>query len=61
MVKLKKIWIEHDFGEMRAVRIDWDNDRHQRVEIKGSTPQDIARALKKAGALIDDEIANGKI
>jgi hypothetical protein len=61
MAKLKKIWIEHDFGEKRAVRMDWDNDRHQRIEIEASTPESVARALKDAGSLVAAEMAQGKI
>jgi hypothetical protein len=61
MAKLQKIWIEHHFGEERAVRIDWDNDNHQRVEIESNAPESVARALKDAGSLVEAQIAQGKI
>ena len=61
MAKLEKIWIEHDDGEKRAIRIDWDNDRHQRVPIKGATPQAVSLALWEAGCLVTEEHARGKI
>ena len=61
MAKLKKIWIEHDFGEKRAIRIDWNNDRHQRIEFEDETPEAVARALKEAGSLVNAERVNGEI
>ena len=61
MAKLDKIWIEHDDGEKWAIRIDWDNDRHQRVPIKGVTPQAVSLALREAGYFITTEHARGKI
>lgn len=61
MAKLKKIWIEHFVGDQPAIRIDWDNDRHQRVEIKGDSPEAVAIALKEAGSLVNAERVRGEI
>ena len=61
MAKLKKIWIEHEFGLKKAIRIDWDNDRHQRVEIKDGSPESVAMALKEAGSLVNTERVRGEI
>lgn len=61
MTTLKKLWIEHNFGEKRAIRIDWKNDRHQRIEIEDGTPEAVARALKEAGALVNAEREKDKI
>lgn len=61
MAKLEKIWIEHDDDEKRTIRIDWDNDRHQRVPIKGATPQAVGHALKEAGGIVIAEHVHGKI
>ena len=61
MAKLKKIWIEHNFGEKRAIRIEWNNDRHQRIEIEDETPEAVVRALKEAGSLVNAERVHGEI
>lgn len=61
MTTLKKIWIDHDFGEKRAIRIDWKNDRHQMIVIEDDTPEAVARALKEAGSLVNAERAHGEI
>lgn len=60
MVKLKNIWIENDFGEKQAIRIDWDNDQHQRIEIAENTPEAVAHALKVAGSLVNAEMVQKK-
>ena len=61
MTTLKKIWIELDVGEERAIRIDWKNDRHQRIKIEDDSPEAVARALIEAGALVNAERAHGEI
>ena len=61
MTTLKKIWIEHGFGEKRAIRIDWKNGRHQRIEIEDNSPEAVARALKDAGAMVNAERVKGEI
>ena len=61
MATLKKIWIEHESGHKRVIRLDWDNDRHQRVEIETITPKAVYRALKEAGSLVAAEMVQGKI
>ncbi|NCU32998.1 MAG: hypothetical protein EOM23_08735 [Candidatus Moranbacteria bacterium] len=64
MAKLKALWIEIDLAEIggkKAIRIDWDNDRHQRIVIEGDDPESVSRSLKKAGSLIAAEIVYGKI
>lgn len=61
MTTLKKLWIEHEFGEKRAIRIDWKNDRHQRIEIVDDSPEAVARALKEAGSLVNAERVKGEI
>ena len=61
MAKLEKIWIEHDDGEKRAIRIDWDNDRHQRVVIQDVTPQEVGHALKEAVGIVIADHVHGKI
>lgn len=61
MATLKKIWVEENEKGNSAIRIDWDNDRHQRVEIEGDTPESVSAALKEAGALVNAERVHGKI
>jgi len=61
LAKLKEIWIENESGLKKYIRIDWDNDRHQRVEIKGDSPESVAMALKEAGSLINSERVRGAI
>lgn len=52
MVKLKEIWIEQGNGRERAIRLDWDNDQHQRIEIEDDSPKAVAHALKIAGSFV---------
>ena len=64
MAKLERIWVERDLadiGENEAIRIDWDNDRHQRIEIKGDEPKDLIKALDFAVRLLRYEIRNNEI
>ena len=58
---MTELWVEHSDGKDIAIRIDWDNDRHHRVEIRGSEPTDIGLALKEAGSLICAEMVHGHI
>ena len=66
MTKLNRIWIERDLSETTkdtniAIRIDWDNDRHQRIVIKDDTPSGVSMALEEAVALVNAERVQGKI
>lgn len=58
MTNSVKIWIERDSGVDRAIRVDWDDDWHQRVKIDDATPQAMIRALRDTAQLINDRIAN---
>ena len=61
MANLKKIWIEEVEGEKPAIRMDWDNDRHQRIEIKGSNPLHVISALNGAALMLEEELDKEKI
>lgn len=61
MAKLKKIWIEHNSNQNPAIRIDWDNDRHQRIEIYGSKPFHLINAFKKAALALEEELIEGNL
>ena len=53
---LKQIWIEKTFDGKTAIRIDWSNDRHQRIEIKKCALDGVVAALKEAILLIQEEV-----
>ncbi|WP_257282027.1 MULTISPECIES: hypothetical protein [unclassified Endozoicomonas] len=59
MTKLEKIWIEEN--ESNAIRIDWNNDRHQRIEIRGDKPEDIIKAMDFAVRLLKSELRDREI
>ena len=64
MAKLDRIWIERDLaeiGQKEAIRIDWDNGRHHRIEIEGDKPVDLVRAMDFAVRLIKSELSNDLI
>ena len=58
---LEKIWIENLANSNPAIRVDWDNDRHQRIEIKGRNPLHVIEALKLAELQLKSELYNEKI
>lgn len=64
MTKLERIWIESGLGSTggnEAIRIDWDNDRHQRIEIKGDKPEDLIKALDFAVRFLKSEMMDKEI
>ena len=64
MAELKKFWIERNVVEFKgndAIRVDWDNDRHQRIEISGGSPKDVIQALGFAVRLLKSELNAGEI
>tara|TARA_R110002153_G_C13332612_1_gene498596 strand:+ start:18358 stop:18558 length:201 start_codon:yes stop_codon:yes gene_type:complete len=66
MTKLQNLWIETDSSKVddytpTAIRIDWDNDRHQRVEIKGRNPLQVINALKGAALKLESELYKNAI
>lgn len=60
MAKLEKIWIEQN-ADSKAIRIDWDNDRHQRIEIEGDQPKDLIKAMAFAVRLLKSEFRDKEI
>jgi len=59
---LKEIWIENcEDGEHKAIRIDWSNDRHQRMRIGGDNPDDVILALEVLALSIKTELAKRTI
>jgi len=64
MAKLKKIWIDEyqKFDKpFKAIRIDWDNDRHQSIEISGDSPNDLLRTIERMHSVISGELKSGEI
>lgn len=61
MAKLEEIWIENHANSNPAIRIDWDNDRHQRIEIRGRNPLHVIEALKLAELELKAELHNEEI
>ena len=56
MVKLKALCIERDVDGKRVIRIDWDNDQHQRVVIEDDSPKAIAHAMKTARSFLMNDM-----
>lgn len=61
MAILKEIWIEHHAGQKPAIRLDWDNDRHHRIELKGSKPFQVINALDEAVRVLAADLHKDKI
>lgn len=63
MAKLKKIWIERDLAKndkeaATAIRLDWDNGRHQRIEITGTSPIHLIEAFTDAMCELKSELSD---
>lgn len=54
------IWVEN-FEGVLALRLNWSNDRHQRVELKSLSPVDFLHALKYLSMIIEQDIFTGKL
>ncbi len=61
MANLKEIWIERYFDLDVAIRLDWENDMHHRIEIKGTAPQDVMEALILAALRIESSLHKDRI
>lgn len=58
MAKVTKVCVDKTTNELRC---DWDNDRHQAIEIKGDTPRDFITALHELVELLHREHQNCEI
>ena len=58
MAKVTKIYVDENTNVLRC---DWDNDRHQAIEIKGDTPRDFIESLHKMVELLHIEKQNCEI
>ena len=63
MIKLKNIWLEKDYDQIKnvAIRIDWNNDRHHCITLNDETPESIIIALKYALKLLIQDKECGKL
>ncbi len=61
MAKLKEIWIENHDDSNPAIRIDWDNDYHEKVELQGANPLHVMEALMVAALRIESALHKNKI
>lgn len=66
MAKLESFWIETDLEDAInqipvAIRASWDNDRHQRMQLKGNSPIQVIDALKGMVELLECELYENKI
>ena len=61
MAKLERISLEDGPLGTQALRIDWDNDHHHRVELRGITPSHVAVALLETANLVRFSIAKDEI
>jgi len=54
---VKKIWISKNI-DRSELRIDWSNDRHQAILLKGGDPKSIANGLEEMARLLHMELYN---
>lgn len=60
--KLTSIWLEEPFlNGFGAIRIDFSNDYHCRIQIEGGNPKDLAMALEIASIMVKNCDNNGML
>lgn len=60
--KLNSIWLEEPFlNGFGAIRIDFSNDYHFRIQIEGGNPKDLAMALQIASIMVNNCDNNGML
>ena len=56
------IWLEKPFlNGFGAIRIDFSNDYHCRIQIEGGDPKDLAMALEIASIMVKSNDSNGML
>ena len=58
MAKVTEIWINKAIPE---IVVDWDNDRHQAIELKDRSPESVVNALSEMVVLLKQEIRLSEI
>lgn len=62
MAKLKNIRIRKEtIGIPDSIQLDWDNDRHQAVPLKGRDSVAVMKALDELADVLHTERRRGKI
>jgi len=63
MAFIEGLWLEdNDITDELAIRVDWDNDRHQRIVIqKPHNSEMVILSLKELISQIENERKNNKI
>jgi hypothetical protein len=62
MAKLQSIKVEgHADKSKRTLHVEWDNDRHQAVQINGDGAADVLVALEILHRTIDNDLFNQEI
>lgn len=64
MANITKIWLDSvSDGERsrHSLRIDWDNDRHQAVQLESLSAENVEFCLSEAVNLLRRERLNGEI
>ena len=58
MAKVTEIWINKAIPE---IVVNWDNDRHQAIELKDRSPESVVNALSEMVELLKQEIRLSEI
>lgn len=61
MAELKSLWVEKDGDSPVAIRIDWDNERHQRIPVYGLSPEFVIVTLRRAVDEVERDLRSGNI
>lgn len=64
MAQLKGIWLKtYCDGAYTSyeLRIDWDNDRHQAINLESLMPGDVKKGLRFASQLLAEEQRRGNL
>jgi len=60
MARLAKIWT-NEFDNKKEIRIDWDNDRHQSLQLVDGSPEEVIIKLKEMARLLERELEVGNL
>jgi len=61
MAILNEMWVENRTGQKPAIRLDWSNDRHQRIEIEGRSPLEVISSIEKLAYELRKELHHNEI
>lgn len=61
MAKLESMWIDYSIRSEPTINLDWNNDRHQSVKIKGSEPEKVIFSIEELVQLLKEEKEHGNL